>query len=179
MTKSSSLTIRFETEKKTPTIGRPSKSAAQNPKAGTIESQGSAKNKGSRTLRTYPDSAISVPRRTSQSQVSSSFWPRSTANLRVSKPPPIEYGTRAKAVTNRLMKIRAGSKRLEIRRYEDADKGVDLDRIQEYCVGNPDQASGRSKTDPRRGIRRKMPTHFYGRRTGQQSRLARRPNRAW
>jgi hypothetical protein len=39
VTESISLTIRFDTEKKTPTIGRPSKTAAQKPKAETTPSQ--------------------------------------------------------------------------------------------------------------------------------------------
>ena len=38
-TESASLTIRFDTEKKTPTMGRPSKRAAQNPKAEATPSQ--------------------------------------------------------------------------------------------------------------------------------------------
>lgn len=42
-------------------------------------------------------------------------------------------------MTNRFVKIGAGSERPEIRRYEDTDEGVNLDRIQENCVGRTDQ----------------------------------------
>ena len=66
-------------------------------------------------------------------------------------PPPIGYGTRTKAMitmTNRFVKISAGSERLEIRRYEDTDKGINLNRIQEYWVGRKDQTAVYSKIDP-------------------------------
>ena len=41
-------------------------------------------------------------------------------------------------VTHRLMKISAGSERLEIRRYEDTDEGINLNGIQDYWVGRMD-----------------------------------------
>jgi len=87
---------------------------------------------------TYPCNATSVLRRTLQSQASSSLWPRSTVSVRVSKHPPMGYGTKTKAVmavvtTNRFVKISAGSERLEIRRYEDADERIDLNGVQEDC----------------------------------------------
>lgn len=46
--------------------------------------------------------------------------------------------------TNRLMQISAGSERLEVRRYEDTDEGVDLEWIQKHCVERTDQG-GSSK----------------------------------
>jgi len=54
------------------------------------------------------------------------------------------YGANAKAMmtmTNRLVKISPGSERLEIRRYEDTDEGINLNRIQEYCGGKADQVA--------------------------------------
>ena len=109
---------------------------------------------------TYPCSATSVLRRTSQSQASSSLWPRRTASVRVSKHPPIGYGTKTKAVmaavtTNRFVEISAGSERLEIRRYEDSDERIDLNRVQEDCVGKADQATVSSKIGPRRWVGQK------------------------
>jgi hypothetical protein len=44
-------------------------------------------------------------------------------------------------MTHRLVKIAAGSERLEIRRYEDADERINLYRIQEYYVGRTDQCT--------------------------------------
>lgn len=44
-------------------------------------------------------------------------------------------------MTNRFVKIGACSERREIRRYEDTDEGVNLNRIQEYCVGKADQVA--------------------------------------
>ena len=63
----------------------------------------------------------------------------------------IGYGTTPKAVmamTNRFVKISADPERLEIRRYEDTDKGINLNRIQEYWVGRKDQTAVYSKIDP-------------------------------
>ena len=51
-------------------------------------------------------------------------------------------------MTNRFVKISTGSERLEIRRYEDADEGINMERIQEYWVERTDQVTGWSKTDP-------------------------------
>ena len=58
--------------------------------------------------------------------------------------------------TNRFVKISASSERLEIRRYEDADERIDLNRVQEYCVGEADQATVWGRIDPRRR------THSFG-----------------
>ena len=85
----------------------------------------------------------------------------------MSKHPPIGDGTKIEAAmavvtTNRFVKISASSERLEIRRYEDADERIDLNRVQEYCVGKADQASGWGKTDPRRGMGLKILTHPSG-----------------
>jgi len=49
------------------------------------------------------------------------------------------------AMTNRFVKISAGPERLEIRRYEDADGGINLERIHEYWVERMDQAAGRTR----------------------------------
>lgn len=51
-------------------------------------------------------------------------------------------------MTNRFVKISAGSERLEIRRYEHADEGINLERVQEYWDERADQAAGWSKKDP-------------------------------
>lgn len=50
---------------------------------------------------------------------------------------PIGYSITANAVmmTHGFVKIAAGPERLEIRRYENADEGINLNRIQEHCVG--------------------------------------------
>lgn len=45
-------------------------------------------------------------------------------------------------MTNRLMKLNAGPERLEIRRYENADEGINPDWVQEHCVGKADQGTG-------------------------------------
>lgn len=39
------------------------------------------------------------------------------------------------------MKISTGSERFKIRRYEDADEGINLNGVQEHCVGRMDQAT--------------------------------------
>jgi len=51
-------------------------------------------------------------------------------------------------MTNRFVKIGAGSERLEIRRYKDSDEGINMERVEEYWVERADQAAGWSKTDP-------------------------------
>ena len=57
--------------------------------------------------------------------------------------------TRTKAMmTNRFVKVSTGSERLEIRRYEDADEGINPDRIQEYYAGKADQAAAWSRIVP-------------------------------
>ena len=43
--------------------------------------------------------------------------------------------------TNRFVQISAGSERLEVRSYEEADEGVDLERVQKHCVERPDQGT--------------------------------------
>jgi hypothetical protein len=85
---------------------------------------------------THLCSATCVLRRRLQSEVSSSLWPQSTASIQVST--PIGYVTVANAsvtMTHRFVKISGGSEGLEIRRYEDTDERINLDRIQEYWVG--------------------------------------------
>lgn len=52
-----------------------------------------------------------------------------------SLPQRIRYGmmvNSAMAMTHRFVKVSAGSERFEIRRYEDADEGIDLNGIQQY-----------------------------------------------
>ena len=51
-------------------------------------------------------------------------------------------------MTNRLVKIGAGSERRKIRRYEYADEGVNPDRVQDYYAGKADQASDWSRIVP-------------------------------
>lgn len=51
-------------------------------------------------------------------------------------------------MTNRFVKVSTGSERLEIRRYEDADEGINPDRIQEYYAGKADQAAAWSRIVP-------------------------------
>lgn len=52
-------------------------------------------------------------------------------------------------VTHRFVKKTAGPERLEIRRYEDADEGIYLNRVQEHWAGRTDQVIMR-----RSGVRR-------------------------
>ena len=106
---------------------------------------------------THPCSTICVPRRMSQPGVSSSPWLQSTVNVfgLTNFPQPTGCGEIVKAMmrmTNRFVKISPGSKRLEIRRYEDADERVYLDRIQDYCVERTDQTTAWSRINPWRGI---------------------------
>ena len=51
-----------------------------------------------------------------------------------------------KMVTHRLVKISAGSERLEIRRYEYADEWVDLNGVQEHWGGRMYQATVRGRS---------------------------------
>ena len=56
----------------------------------------------------------------------------------------IGYGTTPKAVmamTNRFVKISADPERLEIRRYEYADGGINMERVHKYWVERTDQAT--------------------------------------
>jgi len=137
-----SLTIRFDTEKKTPTIGRPSKRAAQNPKAeGTPAQSGWPRTKDQTRTHTpvvpfaFFDEGRSLKFR----------HPLGLEVLQVFElAQPIGYGTRPKAMmtmTNRFVEISAGPECLEIRRYENTDEGVNPNRIQEYCAGRTDQAT--------------------------------------
>ena len=126
-----SLTMRFDTEKKTPTMGRSSKRAAQNPKAG---------DRSTITL------CHLCSTRSRTSVVPFAFFDEGR-NLRFRHPfclkvlqafdlvlQRIRYGMTANSVmvmTHRFVKISTSPERLEIRRYEDADEGVDLNGIQE------------------------------------------------
>ena len=65
-------------------------------------------------------------------------------------------------MTYGFVKISAGSERPEIRRYEDADEGVNLNRIQEYWIGKVDQVTRQSRIGPRKGVGRKILTYFCG-----------------
>ena len=67
----------------------------------------------------------------------------------------------AVVTTNRFVKKSASSERLEIRRYEDSDERIDLNRVQEDCVGKADQATVSSKVGPRKGIGQRILTYSF------------------
>jgi hypothetical protein len=53
--------------------------------------------------------------------------------LRMFESAKLGYGTMARAVmTNRFVKGSSGSERLEIRRYEDTDEGINMEWVQEH-----------------------------------------------
>ena len=68
----------------------------------------------------------------------------------------------AAVTTNRFVEISAGSERLEIRRYEDSDERIDLNRVQEDCVGKRIRPLCRARSAHGGGLAKKILTYSFG-----------------